>query len=130
LLVVDQWVEVLPVREKRGKAAAAPVSARLTTGVAFNAAAPDARAPQALLLAVAPDDQRWTTPAVIDLLEDTLDLAKIRAVTLERTNGAARLLPALYEQSWSLQGEKVFDITATLAVAAKMEAIMPYIKEG
>ena len=66
----------------------------------------------------------------MDVLEDTLDLAKIRAVTLERTNGAARLLPALYEQSWSLQGEKVFDLAATLAVAANSEAMLQFIKEG
>lgn len=129
-LVLDQWVEVLPIRAQRGEAAGSPVDARQTTGVAFNAMTPVARAPQALLLAVAPDDQRWTTPAMIDLLEDTLDLAKIRAVTLERTNGAARLLPALYEQSWSLQGEKAFDLAATLQVAAKPEAMMAYIKEG
>jgi len=129
-LVVDQWVELLPVRQRRGEGANAPVDARHTTGIAFNAAAPLSRPPQALLLAVAPDGQRWTTAAVMDVLEDTLDLAKIRAVTLERTNGAARLLPALYEQSWSLQGEKVFDLAATLAVAAKSEAMLQFIKEG
>src|SRR2546422_3100361 len=53
---------------------------------------------QAMLLAVSPDGQRWTSDTVLDTLRDTLDLARIRAVTLERTNGVARVLPALYEQ--------------------------------
>ncbi len=129
-LVVDQWVEMLPVRERRGEAANAPVDARQTTGIAFNAAAPLSRPPQSLLLAVSPDNKRWTTGAVMNVLEDALDLAKIRTVTLERTNGAARLLPALYEQSWSLQGEKVFDLSGTLSVAARAEAVVQFIKEG
>jgi hypothetical protein len=129
-LVVDQWVELLPVRERRGEAADAPVNARHTTGVAFNAATPLSRPPQALLLAIAPDNARWTTPAVMDVLEDALDLAKIRAVTLERTNGAAAVLPALYEQSWSLQGEKALDLGAILAVASQSEAMLQFIKEG
>jgi hypothetical protein len=66
--VVDQWVELLPVRQRRGEGANAPVDARHTTGIAFNAAAPLSRPPQALLLAVAPDGQRWTTAAVSVLL--------------------------------------------------------------
>jgi hypothetical protein len=129
-LAIDQWVELLPVRERRGEAVDAPVDARHTTGVAFNAAAPLSRPPQALLLAVAPDNARWTTAAVMDVLEDALDLAKTRAVTLEQIYGAAAVLPALYEQSWSLQGEKALDLSAILAVASQSEAMLQFVKEG
>jgi hypothetical protein len=128
-LVVDQWVEVLPVRERRGQVPDVTVDARRTTGIAFNAIAPLSRAPQALLLAIPPDTQRWTTARVTEVLEDTLDLAKIRLVTLEDTNGVARVLPALYEQSWSLQGEKAFDLGTTLLHAADKSAILQFIKD-
>ena len=58
-----------------------------------------------------------------------LELARIRAVTLERTNGIARILPALYEQSWSLQGEKVFDLRATVTQAALPKQFAAYVKD-
>ena len=116
-LVVDEWVDVVPIRLKRGKDDDAPIDERHTTGVTFNAMAPSARAPQAMLLAVSPDGVRWTGDAIIDTLEETLDLARLRAVTLERTNGIANIVPALYEQSWSLQGEKVLNLKLKDAIA-------------
>jgi hypothetical protein len=128
-LVVDEWTDVVPRRERRRKAddPASVIDQRAIAGLAVNANGPSARAPQAILLAISPDGARWTTEALVDTLADTLDLAKIRAVTLERTNGVARLLPALYESSWSLQGESAFDITA---IVADVAAVMPYIREG
>ena len=60
---------------------------------------------------------------------ETLDLAKLRLVTLERTNGAARVLPALYAQSWSLQGEPSLDFSYLTAATAVMAAVPPYVKE-
>jgi hypothetical protein len=128
-LVVDQWTDVVPVREKRGTDAAAPVDERATAGVSFNANAPSARAPQAMLLAVSPNDARWTTDALLGTLLETLDLAKQRLVTLERTNGAARVVPALYAQSWSLQGEPALDFSYLTAATAVMAAVPPYVKE-
>jgi hypothetical protein len=105
-LVVDQWIGVLPVRETRGEGAAALVNARHTSGIAFNANAPGARAPQVLLVAVSPDGARWNVDSVLGVLQETLELARLRLVTLERTNGIARVLPALYEQSWSLRASR------------------------
>lgn len=130
-LVIDHWVDVVAVRQRRGKPddLTAPVDERLTSGVAMNAAAPSARAPQAMLLAVSPDGQRWTSDTVLDTLRDTLDLARIRAVTLERTNGVARVLPALYEQSWSLQGEQALDVRYVAEKALAIDAIAAYVKE-
>jgi hypothetical protein len=127
-LVVDQWAEVLPVREVRGQGADAPVDARHTSGIAFNADAPGARAPQALLLAVSPDGARWNVERVLAVLQETLELARLRLVTLERTNGIARFLPALYEQSWSLQGEQVLN-PRFRDTAARMDALATFLKE-
>lgn len=127
-LVIDQWTEVLPVRERRGESADAPVDARHTSGIAINANAPGARAPQALLLAVSPDGARWNVERVLEVLQETLDLARLRLVTLERTNGVARFLPALYEQSWSLQGEQVLNLR-DLDKAARIDTLATFLKE-
>jgi hypothetical protein len=59
-------------------------------------------------------------------LEETLELAKVRTVTFERTNGIARILPALFEQSWSLQGEKVFNLAVD---KFDPRAVALYVKE-
>jgi hypothetical protein len=115
-LVFDQWVETLPVRTRQGepKEGVPPPAARarVTTGVAFHAAAPSARAPQSLLLAVPPDPaQRWNSDTLLAVLRETLELARLRGVTMEHTVGATRLLPALYTRSWSLQGEKALNFS-------------------
>jgi hypothetical protein len=128
-LVLDEWVEVVPVRIRRGAEAEAPIVERITTGVTFNAMAPSARAPQAILLAIAPDAERWSGETIVEVLEETMELARLRAVTLERTNGIAAILPALYEQSWSLQGEKVFHFGDTVALANKTSSFAAYVKD-
>ena len=128
-LVLDEWIDVVPIRAKRGTADDAPVVERLTTGVTFNAVAPSARAPQVILLALAPDAQRWTGAAIAEVLEDTMELARLRAVTLERTNGIARILPALYESSWSLQGEKVLHLSDHVSQASSLSAFAAYVKD-
>lgn len=128
-LVIDEWVERIALRERRGDEPEASIDERVTTGVSFNAMAPSARAPQAILLAVSPDHKRWTGEAIVQTLEETLELAKMRAVTLERTNGIARILPALYQQSYSLQGEKSLDFGALPAVSSNFADMTAYIKE-
>ncbi|NRP85244.1 hypothetical protein GFPCMMHI_01129 [Ensifer adhaerens] len=128
-LVIDEWTEVVPLRERRSKEPDTPVDIRATAGIAVNANAPGARAPQAMLLAISPDGNRWTTDAMVDLLAETLELAKIRAVTLETTNGAARILPALYQRSWSLQGEKVLDLRFIAEKAYNKAAVAAFVKD-
>jgi hypothetical protein len=98
-LVLDHFVEHLPGPDA------------ITTGIAFNAPSPNARPPQAWLLAIAPDDKDWTTDTLLATLRDTADLARVRGVTLERQPYSARILPVLYQQSWSLRGEDVFDFS-------------------
>jgi hypothetical protein len=127
-LTIDAWVDVIPIREPRGEAEGAPIDERRVSGIALNAAAASARPPQVMLLAVSPDGQRWTTDALVDTLSETLELAKIRAVTLEITPGYGRVLPAAYQASYSLQGEKVLDLSA-IATEKVSDATLRYIKE-
>jgi hypothetical protein len=122
-LVVDEWVEQLPRRDADG-------GATVTTGVAINANAPNARAPQTVLLAVSADGSRWNTDALLDVLSETLELAKLRAVTLERSTLLGRIMPALQEQSWSLQGEPTLDLRFLATEIASTKFMAPYVKEA
>jgi hypothetical protein len=121
-LVVDEWVEQVPRRNDDG-------SATITTGVAVNANAPGARAPQAILLAVTPDGSRWSTDGLVALLNETRELAGLRAVTLERIATPSPVLPAIQDQSWSLQGEPTFNLSELVTEIAVVEKAMPYVKE-
>ena len=83
-LMVDEWVEVLP-------------SANQITGISFHHDDPTARAPQAILLAVRPDDfPEWTMEAVEGSVLEALDLAKVRAVDPDTLVALGHYLPALY----------------------------------
>jgi hypothetical protein len=83
-LLVDEWVETLP----------SPVE---TTGLAFHFDQPDARAPNAVLIAVPPDGRRpWDLAMLERILLETVDLAKMRAVDTEALAGLGQFLPALF----------------------------------
>ena len=83
-LLVDEWVEVVPAR-------------RVTTGVGFHFDEPGARAPQALLLAVHPQPGApWSLDVLADVVSETADLARMRAVGPEEVPWVGRLAPALY----------------------------------
>jgi hypothetical protein len=76
-MLVDEWVEVVPSR-------------RETTGIVFQHDAPEARAPQAVLLAVPPvPGAPWTGWDLHRLLLETLAAAKMRAVDAEALDTAA-----------------------------------------
>jgi hypothetical protein len=132
-LVVDEWVEQLPRRDVRVDPAAPDVaitSASITTGLAVNANAPNARAPQAILLAVSPDGSRWSSDALVAVLRETRELASLRAVTLERQLLASPVLPAIQEQSWSLQGEPTLDLATLMIKISTVDKMLPYVKEA
>jgi hypothetical protein len=99
-VLVDEWVEVLPNTTE-------------TTAVAFNYDAPGACAPQAILLAVAPDASSTWTPAMLQAtLAEALDLARMRAVDPESLGAVGHFLPALYFAT-NLDGDTaVTDFTA------------------
>lgn len=83
-LLIDEWVEVVP-------------NASETTGVVFQYDQPDAAPPQCILLAVPPDlDQPWNLWSLQQVLLETLDLARIRAVDPDALDEVGHYLPALY----------------------------------
>jgi hypothetical protein len=76
-LVVDAWSEVVP------RAARKDHPPEEVAAIAFHHARPDARAPQALLLAVPPDPARgWRMEDLHGVVEDTLTLARVRGLDL------------------------------------------------
>jgi hypothetical protein len=83
-LLIDEWIDVVP-------------STTQTTGVALDYPDPGARAPQAILLAVAPDTfPEWTLESLEGSVLEALDLAKIRGVDPDALGALGHYLPALY----------------------------------
>lgn len=83
-LLVDEWNEVIPDES-------------LATGLAFHFDSPGAEPPQAVLIAVpANDAERWELDVLIATLNETLDLAKLRAVDGELLGALGQLTPAVY----------------------------------
>lgn len=140
-LVIDAWVEDVPAQPRAvpvdqigppgGGAAADPpavVPPMATTALAVQANAASARAPQAILSAVSPDGSRWTTDALVGVIDQTLRLARHRLVRLDQLAGEGLALPALYVRSSSLQGELALTF-ANLVAASKLVNLVPYVKE-
>jgi hypothetical protein len=107
-LLLDEWVELIP-------------SLQQETGVAFHHDAPGAEAPQALLVVVpssAPDPtaptlgDRWKLEDLLATLNETMDLAKIRAVEPEQLN-LGQLLPAI------LLAENLQNMTASTSLTRR-----------
>ena len=82
-LVIDQWSEVVPRIDQ-------------TTALALQYDAPSNRPPQAWLLAVTPDGEPWNLALVIDTLLDTLEWARMRAVTPEDLLDYGRAIPTTF----------------------------------
>jgi hypothetical protein len=83
-LLLDEWTEVVPGIEE-------------TTGIAFHYDRPNTEPPQAWLLVTPPDfDGSWQWQDLVDALNETLDLAKKRAVEPAHVDATAyaRFLPA------------------------------------
>ncbi len=96
--LTDTWTETVPFD---GKAADLTDDADDTgnqphevVGVALHFDRPDARPPQALLLAVSPNPNRgWRAADLQAIVEDTLELARLRALDLHDQPGIRQLLP-------------------------------------
>ncbi len=83
-LVVDEWVELVPNTTE-------------STGLAFRYENPGAEAGQVVLLAVPiPGTERWDLNTLTDTLNETADLAKVRAVDSSLLGVLGQLLPAIY----------------------------------
>jgi hypothetical protein len=82
-LLVDEWLEIIPRPAE-------------DTAVAFHYDDPGAEAAQAVLIAVPPTQApTWDLDSLLDTVNETLDLAKIRAVDGELLP-LGQLLPAVY----------------------------------
>ena len=68
-LFVDEWMETIPSDQE-------------TTGLGFHFDAPGARPPQAILLAVPADPSmpNWTLDGLVDVVNEAMALARLRAV--------------------------------------------------
>ncbi len=83
-LFLDDWTEVIPDEVE-------------TTAVGFHYDDPGAEAGQAVLLAIPPGEaQTWDIVTFANILNETADLAKVRAVDLELLPALGQLLPAIY----------------------------------
>jgi hypothetical protein len=81
-LLVDEWVEVVPSREQ-------------TTSIAFHYEAPSAAAPQVWLLGVPPPGlENWTEANAIRIVQEALELARLRLVGMDGVAGLGQILPA------------------------------------
>jgi hypothetical protein len=83
-LLLDEWSEIIPATEA-------------TTGVAFHYDRPNSEAPQTMLLVTPPEFRgAWQWQDLVDALNETLDLAKLRAVEPKdfESSPYARFLPA------------------------------------
>ena len=83
-LLIDEWVEVVPNSVE-------------TTGLVFQYDQPDSAPPQAILLAVPPDpNTQWSVWSLQQVLLETLDLTRMRAVDPDSLGEMGHYLPALY----------------------------------
>ena len=97
-IVCDSWTEHLPGLTSVASGPRQYESAEVT-GMAFTVEAPDAYAPQSLLLAIAPDPtQGWSLDVLLDTVQETLQLAKIRTIDLGDLPRLGRVLPVIHSQ--------------------------------
>jgi hypothetical protein len=93
-ILFDNWTEHLPGLTS---VATASYESAEVTGVSFKVETPDAYPPQAVLLAIAPDTSKgWSIDVLLDVVKETLELAKIRNVDLGDLPRLGRVLPALH----------------------------------
>lgn len=84
-MILDEWVEIIPYKN-------------VHTGVAMHYNEPNAEAPNTLIMAVTPEETgQWRWDDLMDTLNDTLSLAKKRAVEPDhiKKNDWGQALPAL-----------------------------------
>ncbi|GAB2892343.1 hypothetical protein GCM10027074_70620 [Streptomyces deserti] len=94
-LVLDEWIELLPGSDQPGPDPGSAPQTELT-GVALHYDRPDAKAPHSVLIAVPPDLSRgWTSDGLVQVLRETLELAKLRAVDLSDLPQLDDLLPGV-----------------------------------
>jgi hypothetical protein len=88
-LVIDDWTESIPKKEE-------------TTGISFHYNQPNSSPPQAVLLAVSPEEgTNWKWDHLVSVVLDTFERAKLRAVEpdmIDKVPGITTLLPAIVSE--------------------------------
>ena len=84
-LFIDEWSETIPTDKE-------------TTGLGFHFDAPGARPPQSILLAVPADPaaENWTLDGLVDVVEEAMALARLRAVRPQDLKGLGLMLPGIF----------------------------------
>jgi hypothetical protein len=83
-LLLDEWVETIP-------------NAREHTGISFRHEDTAGEAAQTILVAVPPTtSENWDFDSLTAIVNETLDLAKVRAVDLELLDPVAQLIPTIF----------------------------------
>ena len=100
-LLLDQWTEIIP-------------STTAQTGMAFHYDDPGAEAAQAVLVAVPPKmtAENWDPTDLIAIVNETLDLARMRAVSLEDLGEFGQLLPAMFVAAYRDGQLMITDLTS------------------
>jgi hypothetical protein len=105
-LLLDEWTETIPER-------------RSVTGLAFNFNAPNSAPPQALLLAVTPEETgSWSWDNLVETVRDTFRRAQLRAVEPDRIgdmDGIGTLLPALVAEFSTSKASVSLDYAMSLS---------------
>jgi hypothetical protein len=117
-LLIDEWTETIPER-------------RSVTGLAFNFNAPNSAPPQALLLAVTPEETgHWSWDDLVETVRDTFRRAQLRAVEPDRTGampGIGTLLPALVAEFSTSKGSVSLDYGLSLStISVPLQAMNLY----
>jgi hypothetical protein len=95
-LLFDNWAEQLPGVTSVTSASSGYEAAEIT-GMSFTLETPEAYPPQSILLAIAPDQTAgWSLDILLDVVQETLELAKVRMVDLGDLFRLGRVLPALH----------------------------------
>jgi hypothetical protein len=103
-LFIDEWSESIPATEE-------------TTGLGFHFDAPGARPPQSILLAVPadPSAENWTLDGLIDVVNEAVSLARLRAVRPQDLKGVGLMLPGIYLSNNFKQDVPTVDFAKMLA---------------
>ena len=81
-LLFDAWIEPVPRTD-------------VMTGVAVHFDSPSARPPQAVLLMTVPHKPGFNVDEVVGILDQTLDMARCRAIGTETLDALGHYLPGL-----------------------------------
>ena len=101
-LVLDKWDEIIPSEEE-------------TTSLVYQFNRPSCESPNVCLLCVSPvletQDSIWEWDHLVKCVEETMDMAKIRAVDSDAFKKLGKFLPAIYMRAQVSQNAITFPFT-------------------